>query len=172
MMSTSNGKDTARDTTDDLSNLSNASTSEAPSDDNEEGEQKTMSTMENHAQNSLNLDLECCICLENLPKDPTKFVRLTCCGQGMHNYCANDLTSMKMSKSCPMCRAKTPTSEEQTIKQLRPWVKKKKAWAMSMMGSRYENGKGVKQSYEMAKMLFEQAAQQGYAGAMFDLGFM
>ena len=148
-MSTSNGKDTAQNATD---CLSNAPASEAPTEDNDDGEQKTMSTTKDHAQNDL--DLECCICLENLPKDPTKFGRLTCCGQGMHKHCSKDLASMKMGGSCPLCRAKTPSSDEESVKQLRPWVKKKKVWALAMMGQKYRNGTGVKQSYDMARLLF------------------
>jgi hypothetical protein len=147
---------TAQDATDELPT---ESASEPPTEDNDDGEQKTMSTTKDDAQNDF--DLECCICLENLPKDPTKFNRWTCCGQGMHIHCTNDLKSMKMSGSCPLCRAKSPTSDEESIKQLRPWVKKKKAWAQAHMGQMYRDGIGVKQSYEMAKRLFEQAAQQG-----------
>jgi TPR repeat protein len=115
---------------------------------------------------------ECCICLEELPKDTTKFARRTCCGQGMHIYCDTDLTSMNMGANCPLCRAKTPTSDEEAVKQIRPWVKKKKAWAQNMMGQKYRDGKGMKQSYEIARRLFEQAAQQGYANAMVHLGSM
>jgi len=115
---------------------------------------------------------ECPICLEILPKDATRFVRWTCCGNGMHKHCDKDLESMEMDGTCPLCRAKTPTSDEEQIKYLRPWVKKKKAWAMSLMGQMYRDGKGVKQSYEMARHLFEQAAQQGDASAMCDLGDM
>jgi hypothetical protein len=169
-MSTSNEENTAQDA---IAGLSNA-TPEAPTENTDDGEHKTMSTTKDRAQNDPNL--ECCICLENLPKDTTKFNRscnrLTCCGQGMHNYCANDWTSMKMSKSCPMCRAKTPTSDEEHVKYLRPWVKKKKVWALTMMAHRYYTGNGVKQSYAMAKRLFEQASQQGNVAAMTDLGVM
>ena len=77
-----------------------------------------------------------------------------------------------MGASCPLCRAKTPTSDEEAVKQLRPWVKKKKAWAQAYMGQMYREGEGVKQSYEMARMLFELAAQQGDASAMVSLAFM
>jgi TPR repeat protein len=164
-MSTSNGKDTARDATDGIPNVSEPTT-----EDNDDGEQKTMSTTKDRAQNDL--DLECCICLENLPKDPTKFVRWTCCGQGLHNHCSTDLMSMEVGRNCSLCRAKTPTSEEEHVKQLRPWVKKKKAWALSLMGQKYKDGTSVKQSYEMARRLWEQAAQQGDATAMFSLGNM
>jgi hypothetical protein len=115
---------------------------------------------------------ECPICLEILPKDVTKFNRMTCCGNGIHIHCDKDLTSMKMGRTCPLCRAKTPTSDEEIVKQLRPWVKKKKAWAQALLGSMYYKGEGVKQSYEMARMLYEQAAQQGYVTAMNNLGFM
>ena len=68
---------------------------------------------------------ECCICLEELPKDTTKFVRMTCCGNGLHIHCNEDLNSMEVGRNCPLCRAKTPTSHEQRIKQLHPWVTKK-----------------------------------------------
>ena len=71
-----------------------------------------------------------------------------------------------------ICRAKTPTLDEEVVKQLRPWVKKKKAWAQAAMGQMYRDGTGVKQSYEMARILYEQAAQQGYVFAMYSLGVM
>jgi hypothetical protein len=90
----------------------------------------------------------------------------------MHIHCDDDLESMKMADTCPLCRAKTPTSDEESVKYIRPWVKKKKAWAQNMMGQMYKDGTGVKQSYEMAKMLYEQAAQQGYVKAMCSVGYM
>ena len=77
---------------------------------------------------------------------------------------------MKMAGTCPFCRAPTPTSDEEVIKYLRPWVKKKKAWAQYLMGQYYKDGEGVKQSYKMAIMLFEQAAQQGHVSAVYNLG--
>ena len=115
---------------------------------------------------------ECPICLEILPKDVTKFLFFTCCGNGIHIHCFKDMESMKMAGTCPFCRAPRPTSDEEHIKYLRPWVKKKKAWAQNLMGRMYYHGQGVKQSYEMARILLEQTAQQGDASAMFDLGVM
>ena len=114
---------------------------------------------------------ECPICLEELMIG-SMFSRFFCCGKGIHNHCAKDLMSMKMSDNCPLCRAIQPTSYWGSVKQLRPWVKKKKSWAQFDMGGMYERGLGVKQSYEMARMLYEQAAQQGNAFAMNDLGVM
>ena len=61
---------------------------------------------------------ECSICLESLPRDVTKFVLWTCCDIDMHIYCCQDLTSMKMGHTCPLCRAKRPTSDEEHVTQL------------------------------------------------------
>jgi hypothetical protein len=97
---------------------------------------------------------ECCICLEELPKDTSKFIRFVCCGQGMHKHCNEDLHSMNMGGNCPLCRAKQPTSHEEAVKYLRPWMKKKKAWAQAHLASMYERGLGVKRSYEMSRMLY------------------
>jgi uncharacterized protein len=77
-----------------------------------------------------------------------------------------------MKYNCPLCRAKTPTSDEEAVKYLRPWVKKKKAWAQASMAQMYMEGEGVKQSHEIARYLYEQAAHQGDVGAMYDLGVM
>jgi hypothetical protein len=144
-------------------------------DKQEEGERKENDNVSTEPKNAL-LEKEegdcCSICLDELPTDATKFVRWTCCGNGMHKHCDKDLASMKMDGNCPLCRAKTPTSHEEMVKYIRPWVKKKKAWALHMIGQMYEHGTGVKQSYEMARRLFEQAAQQGYTAAMGSLGVM
>jgi TPR repeat protein len=115
---------------------------------------------------------ECCICLEELPRHAAQFTRMVCCGNGMHKHCTTDLKSMKMNGTCPLCRTKTPTSHEEEIKQLHPWVKKKKAWAQCHMGQYYRDGNGVKQSYEMTRILYEQAAQQGDVGSMYNLGVL
>jgi hypothetical protein len=100
------------------------------------------------------------------------FNRWFCCGNGMHTHWDQDLNTMKFGQNCPLCRAPRPSSDEEQVKQLRPWVKKKKVWALHMMGQAYRDGTGVKQSYEMARMLYELEAQQGDADAMYSLGFM
>ena len=126
---------------------------------------------------------KCCLCSESLymyaadlrSRETSQFTRMTCCGKGMHDHCAADLLkTMKMTgTACPLCRTKTPTTLKQEIKRLRPWLKKKKAWAQLMMGQKYHRGNsGVKRSFEMAKKLFELAAQQGDAGATFAVGQM
>jgi len=114
---------------------------------------------------------ECPICLDEVSL-LSKLKRFACCGKVIHTHCCTDLLSSKMKWNCPLCRAKTPTSHEEQIKQLRPWLKKKKAWSQHMMGQHYRKGEGVKQSYEIAMILFEQAAQQENTSAIFDLGNM
>ena len=44
--------------------------------------------------------------------------------------------------------------------------------AVSQLGQMYLEGTGVKQSYVMARMLYELAAQQGYVSAIYNLGVM
>ena len=152
-------------------------TTTAPSQQQEKEEEQQGERKEDHATEQAANEKEeegdeCPICLEILPKDETKYDRFLCCGNGIHMHCIEDLSSMEVGRNCPLCRAKTPTSDEECVKLLRPWVKKKKAWAQNGMAEMYKDGIGVKQSYEMARRLYEQTAQQGDAGAMFNLGVM
>jgi hypothetical protein len=116
-------------------------------------------------------DDECPICLDEVSL-LSNFKRFTCCGKVLHTHCCTDLMTSKMKWNCPLCRAKTPTSAEKAVAQLHPWVKKKKAWALTIMGEKYRDGTGVKQTYKKARKLFELAAQQGYALAMTGRGFI
>jgi len=104
--------------------------------DNNDGERKTDETTTPKKEMEEEGD-ECPICLEILPKDTTKFNRFTCCGNGIHTHCFKDMESMKMAGACPFCRASRPSSDEEAVIQLRPWVKKKKAWAQNSMGQLY-----------------------------------
>jgi len=119
---------------------------------------------------------ECSICLDNLPQDPKKYTRASCCGKGMHTKCRDDMLKSSMTEKqknqCVMCRTEYPTSEEEDIEQLRPWVEKGKAWAQSTLGCRYRDGVGVSQSYLQAAELFDLAASQGYATAQYNLGVL
>jgi TPR repeat protein len=69
---------------------------------------------------------------------------------------------------CHQCRKPTPTTNEEQIERLREWVDKGEAWAQRMMGQWYRDGKrGLKQSYVMARMLFEKAVAQDDPDAMY-----
>jgi len=118
---------------------------------------------------------DCPICNESLPTLSSKVARMTCCGKGTHEKCRNDMLKSSMSDTqknqCIMCRTKhTAAGSKEEIDQLRRWVEKGKAWAQSLLGDRYHQGRGVDQSYQQAKELYDLAASQGDAHAQFRLG--
>jgi hypothetical protein len=119
---------------------------------------------------------DCPICTDALPKISCQFVRLTCCGKGLHHKCAKDLRTNKsmtneQKDTCIMCRTKVVADgSKQEIETLSGWVKKGKAWAMSMLADRYLEGVGVKQSDTKAIELLEMAAKRGHATAQYNLG--
>merc|ERR1712166_18806 len=52
---------------------------------------------------------DCPICTDALPKLSNQFVRLTCCGEGLHFKCAKDLMenksmTLEQKQTCIMCR--------------------------------------------------------------------
>jgi len=120
---------------------------------------------------------DCPICTDALPKLSAQFTRYTCCGKGLHNKCNTDLETNKsmtneQKDTCIMCRAKVvELGSKVNIERLREWVKKGKAWAMSMLAAQYKNGVGVKQSDKKAIDLYEMAAKRGHATAQCNLGF-
>ena len=118
----------------------------------------------------------CSICLDSLPKLASKFVRMTCCGKGLHKKCYANIKKSSMShkqkNQCIMCRTKGPTSKEEQTERVRRWADKGKAWAQSLLGDRYRDGAGVDQSYQRAKELYDLAVTQGEADAQYSLGVM
>ena len=126
----------------------NVESMEKKDDDNNDDEKSSTTTQKGEKEKKEE-DLEdgnlkekeegdcCSICLDPLPEDDAEFTRWICCGNGMHDYCCNDLDSMGMGDSCPLCRADVPSTGEETVKQLRPWVKKGKAWAQEHMAGMY-----------------------------------
>ena len=118
----------------------------------------------------------CPVCIEELQKDPSKFKRYSCCGKGIHKWCAEGIIvsslSFEQKNSCPLCRTEYANAgSKEDIKRLRRWVEKGKAWAQYMLGSRYDQGVGVEQSFQQARELYELAAQK-YDTAQYNLGIM
>jgi TPR repeat protein len=119
---------------------------------------------------------DCPICQDALPKLTHQFVHYTCCGKGLHIKCADDLVTNKSMTSkqkmkCILCRTKqVACGSKQEIGRLRGWVKKGKAWAMSILAQRYIQGVVVKQSDKKAIELLEMAAERGDATAQSMLG--
>jgi TPR repeat protein len=120
---------------------------------------------------------DCPICQDALPKLGSQFVRLTCCGKGLHYKCNADLDATKsltweQKNTCIMCRAKDVAGgSKEKILRLRGWAEKGKAWAMGMLADRYRDGVGVKQSDKKAVELYEMAAKRGNANSQCVLGF-
>ena len=141
----------------------------------EEGETKEIAPVVSQQQQEE--EDVCPVCIEALQKDSHKFLRFSCCGKGIHQWCregikVSSLSGDEQKNSCPLCRTKYPDSAKEEIERLHPWVEKGKAWAQSMLGQKYQHGLGVDQSYQHAKEFFELAASQGNAIAQFNLGFM
>ena len=108
-----------------------------------EGETKETTTVDMSQQEEEEEDV-CPVCIEPLQKDPTKFMRFTCCGKGIHKWCNEEIKVSSLSQEqkdcCPLCRTEHPGSDEETIERLGPWVEKGKAWAQMMMGDKYRDG--------------------------------
>ena len=113
----------------------------------------------------------CSICLETLPRSPTEFLRLVCCGKGIHEECGNMLNENAVS-NCPMCRTPSSTCHDESHKRSLRWAKKGKVWAMFMVGCDFRRGRGVSASMEMARLWYAKAAEKGYSEAQFALGLM
>ena len=75
------------------------------------------------------IEEECAVCLEilHVPVDSSIFLRLTCCGKGLHEECHAGILKSTMSRkqknTCIMCRAKH-TTDKGVLKKIRAWVKK------------------------------------------------
>ena len=159
-----------------LTNTEGQMKEEGGEEEEEEGETKEASSPLPDQEEEEEEDV-CPVCIEALQKNERKFIRFTCCGKGIHMWCAKGLEassslSDEQKTTCPLCRAKQPMSEEEMVKNLRPWVEKGKAWAQSMLGTQYEYGNGVNQSYQQARELYELSASQGNANAQYNLGIM
>ena len=114
--------------------------------------------------------------MDDLQVDCGTFGRLTCCGQAMDHECwakfQNSTMPQAQKSVCPQCRQKFPTSKEGSVKQVREWVDKGKAWAQTHLASQYQFGKGVPQSYEEAIEYYNMAVKQGDPNAMYQLADM
>ena len=121
----------------------------------------------------------CSICLEMVSSlDVKKYCRYTCCGKVIHITCKDELHASKLSdaiiNSCPLCRARSPTSPDSkvVIKRLRKWAKKGKVWAQAMLADSFHGGRGVIKDYKRAAALYALASKQGDVDSQYNLGIM
>ena len=141
----------------------------------EEGETKETTTAQSQQQQEE--EDVCPVCIEVLQKDPTKFIRFTCCGKGIHKWCSKGIKVSSLSQEqkdrCPLCRTKfLVVRSKEHIKQIQRWAEKGKAWAQFCLGDKYRHGVDVDQSCQQARELWELSASQGYAAAQYNLGLM
>ena len=119
--------------------------------------------------------MSCSVCSSKLPKDDHKYLRWTCCGHAIHKQCTESETLKDYSSNnncCPFCKSiyVAPKSQN-SLNRVLNWVQKGEAWAMCMLGEKYEHGgEGVAQSYEQAATYYQAAASLGYATAQFNMG--
>tara|TARA_B110000090_G_scaffold76982_1_gene87652 strand:- start:33 stop:698 length:666 start_codon:yes stop_codon:yes gene_type:complete len=79
----------------------------------------------------------------------------------------------ELKHRCHQCRKPFPATDEEQIERLREWFDKGKAWAQGLMAQWYRDGTyGLKQSYVMARMLFDKAVAQGDPDAMCNLAVL
>ena len=70
------------------------------------------------------------------------------------------------AKFCSDCGAQQQQDDAETVRMVQ------EAAAQNNLGFLYEHGKGIPQDYDMARQLFEKAAEQGHADAPLSLGYM
>jgi len=143
---------------------------------------------------------QCGLCRGDLPQSESQFIRLTCCGLGIHVSCGD-----MHQTDCFNCHEQLPSTEEDKRVQIHRQVDQENppAWAQHQMGwihlrkREYDtaahwfrlaaeqglavaqfnlgilyNDGNIQQSYSAAKIWFEKAAEQGYALAQHELGLM
>ena len=101
----------------------------------------------------------CYICMEDLPQFSHEFVRMTCCGKGMHYKCRDQLQateslSQEQKNQCAMCRQKVPENAKEQVEYIRKHVEDGKSWSQEVLGGMYSRGLGVKQNHKMAAKLY------------------
>jgi len=147
-----------------------------------------MSSCQDSLLQTNNDDMICCICLGTLPTNVSDFTRNTCCGNGIHLQCMEDLRKSNMTaeqkNSCPTCRETYPKTNAGHINNLIKWIAKGKTWAMYIMAQRYRDGDvGLKKSPEKAVTMFlniienskyssSNATNATYINSIYDLAVM
>ena len=122
----------------------------------------------------------CPVCLDNEDDayvDGEDCGQCTACGQ---MYCGGCKANVGATLKCPTCRAPLRVSDEEIFRRLWKLVYDRSPGrhtpvAQCILGSMYREGKGVKQDYKEAIMLYRKAAEQGYAmfaASQNNLGYM
>ena len=114
---------------------------------------------------------DCPICFQRLPYLCTGKRYNSCCGKLICSGCIHAIHAMD-NKICPFCRAPTPTTVEETIKQLMKRTEVGDVEAIFHLAGYYSQGNhyGTPQNYTKELELFHRAAELGHDVASFNIG--
>jgi hypothetical protein len=134
-------------------------------------------------------NLECPICLEDLPLDgttrystdgpghrtgePVYHTRVFCCGKRFCNPCENKFAmhciTERIQRACPLCR--TPTKETALAEWLHH-AEQGKSWAQAHVGNMYKYGRGAPKDFLKALSWHHRAAEKGNLDSLMALAEM
>ena len=116
---------------------------------------------------------DCPICFLRLPTLGTGSKYKSCCGNVICSGCIYAVAKMdgNADELCPFCRAPTPTSDEEGIKQTQKRMEVGDAQAMDQLGRWYQNGDhGLPQDRDKALELWLRAGELGCFYSHFNIG--
>jgi len=118
---------------------------------------------------------DCPICMIRLPFLESGKVYMVCCGKMICTGCTHapvydDKGNAIAEKTCPFCRAPTPTDDE-IIKRYEKRVDLNDATGIYNLGCHYFNGSyGLPQSYARALELYHRAGKLGSIPSYYNIG--
>jgi TPR repeat protein len=130
---------------------------------------------------SLDLDIDCPICLDRLPFNRKHCSLMHCCGNWIHEHCSEGADAWadetcgatpSIVDNCPFCRApRVAENSPEMLRRIRKWADADKMWAHYQLGYFYLNGDGgVDLNITTALKYLEIAANGGYRAALTCLG--
>ena len=114
---------------------------------------------------------DCPICMLLLPSLNTGIRNQSCCGKTICSGCVRAVAKRDGVGLCPFCRTPAPTTNEESIIQIKKRVEIGDAEAIYGLGCWYSSGDdGLPQNYAKALELWHRAAELGNAIAYFNIG--
>ena len=119
----------------------------------------------------------CPICILRLPTLYTGRKYMMCCGKVICSGCLHaprydDLGNIVDNRKCAFCRTRWPKSNREVVQSLEKRVELDDPIAIYNMGCDYQDGTcGRPQNHAKALELYHRAAELGYAGAYYNIGY-
>lgn len=111
----------------------------------------------------------CVLCLEDIPinSSPDVCSFMACCGNWNCKLCCDKFVQSGKMKSCPLCRAELPDSQEQYNVILQKCVERGQKWAQYQMAYKCEMGQvGGRVDIKKAFKLYTLSAEQCHPPAL------